>query len=276
MECNYKKIHSPGFSLVELSAVIVIIGLLVGGIVAGKSLVRASEIRSIITDKDKYIAAISSFKDQYGTLPGDLSNAESYWGTDSGGCPYTPKNTLGKKETCNGNGDGVIYSSSTYFNEGWRAWQHLSNAGLIDGSYTGTCGTAGACTTSATYALIGVNVPKSKIAGAGFTLLNIDQGFSGASNGTNPSFFSADYGNAMFFGAPHETYFTTQSVLTPDDAYSIDVKIDDGKPAYGQVIEYIDSSGTNGACMTSTTALTAGYDFTKKSSICTLIFITGF
>ena len=61
----------PGFSLVELSIVLVILGLLTGGILAGQSLIRAAELRSISTDYSRYIAAVQAFRDKYFALPGD-------------------------------------------------------------------------------------------------------------------------------------------------------------------------------------------------------------
>lgn len=39
------------FTLVELSIVLVILGLLVGGVLSGQSLIRASELRSVATEK---------------------------------------------------------------------------------------------------------------------------------------------------------------------------------------------------------------------------------
>lgn len=43
-----------GFSLVELSIVLVILGLLVGGVLTGQSLIRAAELRSVSTEFQKY------------------------------------------------------------------------------------------------------------------------------------------------------------------------------------------------------------------------------
>ena len=57
-----------GFSLVELSIVLVILGLLVGGVLGGQALIRSSEIRSLIVDKDKYITAVQTFKNKYNGL----------------------------------------------------------------------------------------------------------------------------------------------------------------------------------------------------------------
>ena len=68
-----------GFSLVEMSIVVVILGLLVGTIISGKSLMRASELLSITTEYDMYKQAAKGFKDKYQWLPGDMPNATSFW-----------------------------------------------------------------------------------------------------------------------------------------------------------------------------------------------------
>ena len=49
-DCQYLK-YTPtlfGFTLIGTSIVFVIIGLVVGGVLAGRSLIRAAELRSII------------------------------------------------------------------------------------------------------------------------------------------------------------------------------------------------------------------------------------
>jgi prepilin-type N-terminal cleavage/methylation domain-containing protein len=43
-----------GFSLIELAIVLVILGLMVGGIMSGQSLIRAAELRSVSTEYGRY------------------------------------------------------------------------------------------------------------------------------------------------------------------------------------------------------------------------------
>ena len=70
-----------GFSLVELSIVLVILGLLTGGILAGQSLIRASELRAATAEYQRYATSIQSFRDKYMALPGDMTNATRFWGS---------------------------------------------------------------------------------------------------------------------------------------------------------------------------------------------------
>ena len=52
---------TKAFSLVELSIVLVILGLLTGGILAGQNLIRAAELRSVITEFKTYQTAVMTF-----------------------------------------------------------------------------------------------------------------------------------------------------------------------------------------------------------------------
>jgi prepilin-type N-terminal cleavage/methylation domain-containing protein len=61
--------HS-GFTLIELSIVIVIIGLIVAGVVAGQSLVKQSKLYSIITDVSRYKVSVNTFRLTYNAIPG--------------------------------------------------------------------------------------------------------------------------------------------------------------------------------------------------------------
>ena len=62
-----------GFTLIELSIVLVIIGLVVGGVLVGQDLIRAAQGRAQISQIEKYNTAANTFRDKYGALPGDLT-----------------------------------------------------------------------------------------------------------------------------------------------------------------------------------------------------------
>lgn len=60
-----------GFTLVELSIVLVIIGLLIGGILVGQSLIESVKINSQIQQVQQFQIMVRNFKDKYAQLPGD-------------------------------------------------------------------------------------------------------------------------------------------------------------------------------------------------------------
>ncbi|AIF81603.1 N-methylation domain-containing protein [endosymbiont of Acanthamoeba sp. UWC8] len=128
---NHKQ---EAFSLIELAAVVMVIAFLISGISVAYSMIKQASLRSIITEANTFTEAINLFEQKYKSLPGDFPYASVQWGT---ACDSTPSN-------CNGDGDGMIsYSSSLLKNESMRAWQHLSLAGMISGSYTGIATVAG-------------------------------------------------------------------------------------------------------------------------------------
>jgi prepilin-type N-terminal cleavage/methylation domain-containing protein len=62
-----------GFTLIELSIVLVIIGLVVGGVLVGRDLICAAELRAQISQIEKYNTAVNTFYGKYGGLPGPLA-----------------------------------------------------------------------------------------------------------------------------------------------------------------------------------------------------------
>jgi len=58
-------LRTRGFSLVELAIVLVILGLLVGGVLTGRVLIRASELRTVTTQYQGNVTAARSFRDKY-------------------------------------------------------------------------------------------------------------------------------------------------------------------------------------------------------------------
>jgi len=204
------------FSLVELSIVLVILGLLTGGVLTGQNLIRAAELRSVTTELNNYQTAVMAFKDKYLAFPGDMSNATDFWGAKTG-CGATPSGT--GTQTCNGDGTGLISSD-----EKFTFWQHLSNSGLIEGSYTGEPLTG-------TYiAGPGENLPVSKFPNGIWSVTH----WNVIGNSSN---FDNNYGNHFLYGAISVApWINSSAVLSPIDAWGIDKKIDDGMPATGKLL----------------------------------------
>jgi len=222
-----------GFTLVELSMVLVVIGLIVGGVMAGSSLVHQVKLKTIITDVNKYKVAYNTFKMEYNAIPGDMDNATSYW---SG--------------TFDGNGNGKIDDSNT--TEIIYVWQHLTLAKLIPGSYTGVHEEIGS-------AMIGKIVPQSgydSLAGYGMYYSSRNLPYT-----TGPH--SQEARNYLRFGRVYTSGDDRigKNALTNADALSIDTKMDDGKPGLGLV--YARSSGGGTDCHTTTDSATAEYTYLK-------------
>ncbi|MFM9890040.1 MAG: prepilin-type N-terminal cleavage/methylation domain-containing protein [Rickettsiales bacterium] len=247
------------FTLVELSIVLVIIGLLVGGILGGQSLIRGAELKTVLTDFSKYKSATIQFKSQYNGLPGDLIDAQDYWGV-ANATPATCVGTssAGVTATCNGNGDGAIFPSAGS-NESYRYWQHLASAGLIQGSYNGvsTGLDAGAASDKN-------NSPVGKMSNSMWFVWNwgnTNQGYGAA--------FNVQYDNWLQFGAAGVNIWPAEAILTPEETYAIDKKIDDGKPGTGNVLGMQISGCTLAANVTDTSA---EYRLTNKSIACSISF----
>src|SRR5579884_1113289 len=64
---------NSGFTLIELSIVLVIIGLITGGILTGRDLIDAAAQRAQISQIQKYNVALRTFQGKYGGFPGDLA-----------------------------------------------------------------------------------------------------------------------------------------------------------------------------------------------------------
>lgn len=250
-----------GFSLVELSIVLVILGLLTGGILAGQSLIRAAELRAISTEFNRYVTATQAFRDKYFALPGDMRNATSFWLAQNptpATCAVTPSSAAA---TCDGNGNGQIEYTAASSNEMYRFWQHLANAGLIEGTYNGTSGTPSPAGFMCT---LGTNCPRSKVSNAGWTVL-----YLGRTVG-HGQWFDANYDNALFFGSTNSgTSYTASAAISPEEAWNIDTKVDDGRATTGKALAWKNLI-TNGC--TDSDLSTANYVLTTKTNVCALIF----
>lgn len=259
------------FSLIELSVVLVILGLLTGGILAGQSLVAAAKLRSVTTELAAFQTATHSFEDKYFGLPGDLMDATAYWGA-AHATLATCFTTVGTApETCNGNGDGIIVhdaGAADTRSEGYMFWQHLSNAGMIEGAFNGMSGDGGGEDNVEL-----VNVPKSKYRGGGW---NIDDGNPTAGDSER---YALNYGkHVLEFGGKQNNGDNDLALLTPEEAWEIDSKIDDGRPGLGKVIArfWDDECAIANAAPFDETNLDADYKVQDETEQCSLIFLEPF
>jgi prepilin-type N-terminal cleavage/methylation domain-containing protein len=271
-----------GFSLVELSIVLVILGLLVGGVLSGQSLIQAAQLRTVVTEHDRWIAATHTFRDKYFALPGDMTNATAFWGTLSGTtCPLAetaPANTT--TGVCDGDGDGQITRGSTAATEVFQFWKHLANAGMIEGNYTGIYGSGTSGSIGKTDTVPGSNSPQPKFSGAAWFVGNISGPTS--SYGASGFAYQVDYQNTLIFGGTTPGTAPFNSILKPEDAWNIDTKMDDGMPGTGKVIAHefqgIGFGGQPTACTTSTsgTDYSGKYNLANANVACSFWFANAF
>lgn len=258
-----------GFSLVELSIVLVVVGLLTGGVLGGKSLIRASELRSISADMGKYQGAIIAFRTKYNGLPGDMSNASSYW-------PNQCVDIAGN--TCNGNSDGKITIRDITVENKWcveqlRAWQTLALSGLVEGAYTGNWPIQAQLTVPAARSGLGLYyINYITLSGRTGNAIQFSNGLSSAaaniasSGAVTPSINYGDCyevsgqascASSSAIGGKDESAMVGGSTLKPLDAFNIDSKMDDGVPNKGD-IRGNNGYQTTGSLNTGCTATSGG------------------
>ncbi len=254
-----------GFSLVELSIVLVILGLLTGGILSGQSLITAAEQRSLVTQITTYSSSVISFRDKYFAIPGDMNNATKFWGAADGTTGLTAAClTATAAGTCNGNGDGQINVHS-YSKESFRFWQQMALAGLIEGTYTGVTGPL-----DPDDVVAGGNVPTTRIATSSVVCV-VSPNFTGLG-----AFYPGNYGRVVYrIGADaNASNLNGDSVIVTNEmAWNIDNKMDDGKPGAGRVTTFKNSYRPN--CASSDDPAAAEYQLTVTGKACVLNIPSG-
>jgi len=184
----YKR--QSGFTLIEIAIVLVIIGLLLGGVLKGQELITSARVRNLISQQDGVKAAYFGFLDRFRALPGDYNQAVA--------------NIANVAAGSNGNNNGQITAntvSGATTDEHIAAWDHLSKAGFINGSYS--------------YALS----PETN-----------------ASAPTNPyaRYLRLIYDNTYGTGTPASRHnLKTGNQIPSDIMAEVDRKIDDGNPVGG-------------------------------------------
>lgn len=268
------------FSLVELTIVVAIAGVMSMMVIAGGlKLPSYAKSIAIINEISTYRQAINTFYNSIGGenegtryLPGDFSNAQ-YQFAPAGYQTYTSSqistlsNDVYSTIPLNGDGNGVVEATmqcndNVCYSEAFGVWAHLGAYGIIGKKYSNVCNSISSNTRS--------------------TCLKTDYNLPSVSNGERNAvytFFKPDLTNNMqkeLFGifSDNATFVNSHILMMSDISYDtiykststigsyafgggsalsaelmmmIDDKIDDGMPLTGNVLG-INGVGTKGSC----------------------------
>ncbi|MDR0572171.1 MAG: hypothetical protein LBG48_04940 [Rickettsiales bacterium] len=203
------KYNYVGFSLIELSIVIIIMGLLIVGVIAGAGLVSAARVRSLVSEIRNYQTAVHVFYTNKGRFPGDKSgkgrvdnNGISY-NSDSFPGPYNVAPNIPKPE-------GGLFVD-------------LFLEKLIDFEPVKTGN-----------GVVGEALPPSKPYKEWYYRSGYISGYSYGFNSYSHSSNNAkDAGNSLMFSTIDSP--TTNSLAKMELFQQIDVKIDDGRSNGGDI-----------------------------------------
>ncbi|MDR3031127.1 MAG: prepilin-type N-terminal cleavage/methylation domain-containing protein [Holosporales bacterium] len=110
---EFKKLYKrklPGFSLIEVSIVLLIIGIIAGATLKGKDIIDSARLKSVANDIQIFQIAYNSYISSYGALPGDDKKASTrFSGVEDG------------------DGNGKFNES-----DAGKVFTHLYRAGLIE------------------------------------------------------------------------------------------------------------------------------------------------
>lgn len=259
--------EQQAFTLLEMSIVIVIIGLILGGILVGQNMIKSAELNNIMVQKEQYVSAIKQFQDKYKGLPGDIYNATSFWPEDTTGDVWSGSTG---SEVENGNGDGKIAGAllgATVSPDGYEAhtaWRHLALAGLIEGEYTGAYESSGTVTVTP-----GVRVPKADYAD------NKNAGWHIAYFGNNPGeLYPGKYGHALFMATgSFRADVDDKDFMAVEDMHNLDIKFDDSHPYIGNIRTGKEGNSWSAGCTVDIIDGVTGY-YVQSDTECIPIFLT--
>ena len=228
--------YSGGFTLIELSIVLVIIGLVIGGVLMGQSLIEAANIRKQMSDLEALDTSVQTFRLKYGGLPGDITIEEATalnlsFATGAQTPPYNYHNNDGKighyvSPAC---GHSVSFQpgsdlscNQSVFGEPAYFFLQLNEANLNGFKPTGTNANA-----------VNRVVPKLIFGNGYYTPISSPLGYNGWFLGVGTSSIT---NHLMSVNA-------LNGAFTPAQGYQLDVKFDDGLPDGGKVRAAMSGTG---------------------------------
>jgi prepilin-type N-terminal cleavage/methylation domain-containing protein len=201
-----------GFTLVELAIVLVIIGLLIGGILAAQSMIETARMNSAIRQIQQFDIAVSNFKATFQGLPGD-----------------TDKFSLA------GNNDGIINhvrgqgsgACGFFWGEDEFFWVHLQQGGF---TYLGKHFSPSSLLPGRVFDTTSL-APESPSLRLDSNSGVIVESCDGIAN----TYIFGNWDGLELDSGDGDRIDDFKGVLKPVNALAIDAKIDDGLPGSGKV-----------------------------------------
>jgi len=228
------------FSLVELSMVMVIIAVLVTGVTGGSKLMETSRLNKVALQLNNIVTSVETFELAYKGLPGDLSNAQDYFGGS-----LCVDHATHAKLTCNGDGNdaiGSFYSGEGKEGEHAYVYLHMQLADVYRGMYSpNTLSDA-----LAFHTVSDLNTPSTDVAGT-----KVHYAFWGT-NTLGDARYKMYVGKVRKvvdanIGKPYDSAFSSNMIK------KIDRRIDDGDVLTGRLRK---SNGNGDACSSNSDEIT--------------------
>jgi prepilin-type N-terminal cleavage/methylation domain-containing protein len=214
---SYISRDQRGFTLIEMSIVLVIIGLIVGGILKGQEVIESARQKNMASLYDQIRSAQNTFLDRYRALPGDYNEGTTKIHSSVGD---GDRNGYVGTDATNASAiagiDGSTGENYNYFNQ-------LIAAGLFGGgqitSSTGQTNFSGGATASP--------LPSAPWSASGFSVASGTH-----EGGTIPSSLHTVW---LRLAKDPAAIAATDAALTAQSAFQIDQKFDDGVPSSGRI-----------------------------------------
>ncbi len=231
-DTNVLRNDERGFTLIELSITLVIIGLIIGGVLMGKDMINAAQVRQVVSQVGQFHSAVHTFRSKYGAIPGDIpSTSATAFGifaetTLAGQVGHGDGNGLIEGDT---DGIGPNPTGTMAVGETLSFWRHLTDAQLIGGAYGMTGPNQ-------------LNPATGQAMGPG-TITNMVLSLPESKLGRNTNYLVYSAGGLNYYQLIAASSITAATGvygfgtvgLTPVEAFNIDEKMDDGAPNTGAI-----------------------------------------
>ena len=206
------------FSLIELSIVLIRIGLLVAGITGGASLIESAKVRNFMNQLNSYKQGVLSYKVAYDKLPGDTNDDGVIGYCRGSSCPSP------NLEPTSTNFGGEYVGKSVAYQAG--PWVDLYNANIIDFKPIVGDNLADA---KYAYTEIQKNSPKLESSKNTFTNVFFTYANYSSSNTADNEYGTTDGISLSFVYTPVSSGEDKSKVaISPKFMQSADTKMDDG------------------------------------------------